>query len=137
MVSNFSRKKKRDPKRQILIAIGGIFILFIIVVLAIANVKMYQKTQKYFSQIDDLKNKIQESDDKKVSLNEGIKNSNNEAYIEKVAREELDLQKPGENVASFIKSTDNHQKQDNGNTVFQLWIAGIGNFFNSALDWFK
>ncbi len=137
MVSDFLRKQKRDPRRQLFIIMGGVFILFIVIVLVIANVKIYQKKQKYITQIEDLKKKIQELQDKKVSLNEGIQNANNQIYIEKVAREELDLQKPGENVVSFIKSTDNQPKQGNNNNIFQLWIAGIGNFWNSVVSWFK
>jgi len=135
-MSDFYRKKKRDPKKQLFIIIGGIFIVFTVIVLAIANTKIYYKKQKYLFQINELKNKIQELEYKKISLNEGIENSNNKAYIEKIAREELDLQQPGENVVSFIKSTDNQPQQDN-NTTLQSWIDKVGKFWNSVVIWFR
>ena len=130
MISSFSRKQKRDPKKYILIIILGIFILFIVVVLAVADIKIYQKKQNYLSQVEDLKNKIQELEDKKSSLQQNIESSNNEDYIEKIAREELDLQKPGENVVSFIKPIDNQPKHDENDNILQLWLAGVSNFWN-------
>lgn len=136
MLPDFNRKQKRDPKRQILIMLGGFLVLFIVLVLAIADIKIYQKKQKYISQIEELKNKIQELEDRKISLKKGIENSNNQDYIEKVAREELDLQKPGENVVSFIRSNDNQPEQANNNFL-QSWFTNTEKLFSSMLDWFK
>ena len=80
-----------------------------------------------------LKNKIQELEDRKVSLKKGIENSNNQDYIEKVAREELDLQKPGESVVSFIRPDDNGKNQNQNDD----WLAGVGNLWDSFINWFK
>ena len=100
------------------------------VYLVIADIRIYQKRKKLISQVEILKNKIQDIKDKNNTLKEGISESNNNQYIEKIAREELDLQKPGEKVFSFIKES-NGQQQNNETrkNILEVWLDWIVGFF--------
>jgi len=73
--------------------------LFVFVVgLAFVNVQLWQKRQKIKQNISDLENQIK-AELKEVQTNNAIDES--PAYLERVAREELNLRKPGENVVAF------------------------------------
>ena len=98
------------------------------VLLVIANIKIYKKKQQLTTQIQSLENKIQETKNRNEELKEGIVKSNDSQYIEKVAREELDLQKPGEKVFSFVKAKEEGKDEKNASkNIFQnlsAWIRG-------------
>ena len=125
MVADFKRKQN-NPLGKFFIILEGLLILLVMVSLVIANIRIYQKREKLISQIEILKNKIQGTKNKNNDLKENILRANDDQYTEKIAREELDLQKPGEKVFSFIKES-NHQQEDNqGNKNFlQDWIGDI------------
>lgn len=137
MVSDFGKKQKRSPRKELFLMMGAILVLFIVILLIVANIRIYQKRQKYLSQIEGLENKIQELKNQNNKLDEGILRSDDADYIEKVAREELDLQKPGENVVSFIVQKEQEVSQKNEDGSFGSWVASLGNFWNSLVGWFK
>ncbi len=117
------------PNKFLLIS-GGILILLIIVFLIIANMRIYQKREQLISRVEILKNKIEGIKSKNNDLIEGISNANNDQYTEKIAREELDLQKPGEKVFSFIKApNEQQQKNENQKNIFQDWLGWISQLF--------
>ena len=99
---------------------------FCFVFLIIADIKIYKKREQFVSQIEKLENRIQDLKNKNDNLKKGILAANDDAYIEKVAREELSLQKPGEKVVSFIKPVNQEQKlaekEKNLLQVFWDWI---------------
>ena len=109
---------------------AGVFlILAVFVLLTVADVKIYKKEKKLNLQIENAKNKTQEMQSKNTILKQNILEADNAEYIEKIAREELDLQKPGEKVVSFIKeSNQQEQKSDqNKKSILQLflgWVSG-------------
>ena len=92
MVASFKQKNNHDARKKIFMHLGGLLIIALFVVLVIANVKMYQKRQEFLVQAASLKQQIAALQDSNHNLQEGISNENNPGYIEKVAREELDLQ---------------------------------------------
>lgn len=100
------------------------------VLLVVANVRIYKKKQQLNAQIQSLENKIAETKARNNELKVGIEKSNDEQYIEKVAREELDLQKPGESVFSFVKPEEENQEEKNKQkNIFQAWLGWIGGWF--------
>jgi len=79
-----------------------IFALLIFIVgLVIGNIELIQRRKKLKGNLSDLKNQFED-------INNGLKNEqmdnfidNSPAYLERVAREELNLRKPEENVVAF------------------------------------
>lgn len=127
MVSHFKKKQNRGiAKNNFFIKIFGVLILIVFLWLAYANFKIYKTKQKLVSQLNDYKSQIEEIEERNKNLEEGIANSENKEYIEKVAREEFGMQQPGEKVVSFILP-----EQNNG----EFSEPSKKNPFNYLLDW--
>ena len=125
MIANF--KKKRNSTRSWLLTIGGVLVLAIVGVLLFADIHVYRKRAQLNTQIEDLQKKVQALKEKNSNLKEGIDKSDDADYIEKVAREELDLQRNGETVVSFIPPKTNDQKEViESKNSWQLWLGWIG-----------
>ena len=131
MITNFRKKQKKNLSRDFLLVIGGILILGMVVTLIVANVKTYQKRKQLFLQIETLKAKVEDLKTQNGNLKENIAKSDDEEYNEKIAREELDLQKEGEHVVSFIAPQGESQKSDSSPKNFlQIWLGNVGNFWS-------
>ena len=113
MVSNFNKKQKRRgfSKRNFYFVAGGILFLTASAFLIFADIKIYKEKQKLNDQLLSYKKQIEEIENRNKVLKEGIVESDNNDYIEKIAREELDLQKQGEKVVTFIMPPAQQQTQ--------------------------
>ena len=112
MVSDFRKKQKGEFfTANFWFRTGGIFILILVAALVFADYKIYQKRQNLISQIDAYNKQIEEIKQRNESLKEQISKSDDKDYIEKIAREELDMQKEGEKVVVVTETTN----QDNKN----------------------
>lgn len=133
MIADF--RKKKNPLKQILLASGGALILLIAALLFIADVKIYKKKAKFDLQVVNLQNKIEDIRDKNEALKKDILQINDEKYIEKVAREELSLQKPGEKVVLFVKegSSSLQEKKQEEKNFLQNWLVPTLNFFKKIM----
>jgi len=130
MVADF-KKKKNNLLKQCILIMGGFLMLLVLIVLIIANMRIYQKREKLVSQIENLKNKIQYLQNKNNDLKDSISQINNDEYIEKIARKELSLQKPGEKVFSFIKESSQQEESNQSQKDFlQNWLGWISNNWN-------
>ena len=133
MVSYFKRKQKGNLLHRFLLMAGAILILIFSISLMVANIKINKKKQQLTVQIESLEKKIEDMKSKNIDLKEGILMANDDKYIERVAREELDLQKPGEKVISFIKSPDEKKEEKvmlkNIFQVWSAWISSMASFF--------
>ena len=132
MIADFKKKQKRNISKNFLIIFGGVLILVLIFLLINASIKIHKKSVELISHVESLKNKIQDIKNKNKDLKQNILKSQGDEYIEKVAREELDLQKPGEKVFSFImpqpKQEENNDKQKN---ILQIWLGWVVNIWQS------
>jgi|GEM_PF-728795 len=139
MVSNLNKKQKREfSPQKFFLKIGGILFLIIAVVLIFVNFQMFKKKQQLALQIEDYKKQIEELESRGKILKEEIINSDNPDYIEKIAREESDMQKPGEKVVSFVEQNPQQKEvqtqEDLWNSNF--WFSWIGQSWNWLLDKF-
>ena len=133
MVTDFKKNIKAGRSTGFLLHAGGAFILLIFVVLLIANIKIYQKKQEFLDQVESLERQIQDLKNSNEHLEQGISKSSDDQYIEKVAREELDLQKPGETVVSFVTAPIEDTTPDSAKPgFFGAWFGWIGN----SWQWF-
>lgn len=131
MVSNFKKKQKRGGfKRNFYFIAGGILFLVASFFLILADIKIYKEKQKLNDQLSGYKKQIEEIENRNKALKEGIVEADNNNYIEKVAREELDLQKQGEKVVTFIMPPPQQQNQENAQQNFfniktwAGWLSG-------------
>jgi len=131
MPTDFKKKQKSNPSKKIAIIFFGFLILAVAIFLVVANVKTYKKKKELNAQIESLQSKIAEMKTKNENLQQGISNADDPKYIEKVAREELDLQKPGENVVSFVMPENQDQSPAPAPKSFwQNWLGWISGLFS-------
>lgn len=128
MIADFNKKQKRaDKKNKFPIFCGVVLCLIVLGLLAVANIKMYQKKQELNKQLSNLKSQAEEIKKSNSQLEEGILKADNQEYIEKVAREQLDLQKENEKVTVFLMpKTENNNENPNHN---ENWLVWLGNFW--------
>lgn len=130
MVSDFKKNKNKNAFSSILFKLGAVLILIVAVLLVIADIKVYQKKKQLNAQIENLENKIAELKKENENLEKSISNIDDKNNIEKIAREELNLQKPGESVISFVTAeTEQTNESTSQKNFFQNWLAWIGGIF--------
>jgi len=133
MVSNLNKKQKREfSPEKFFLKIGGILFLIIAVVLIFINFQMLRKKQQLALQIEDYKKQIEELENRNGTLKEEIVNSDNPDYIEKIAREESDMQKPGEKVVSFVEQNPQQKEAQTQENLWSsnFWFSWIGQSWN-------
>lgn len=122
MIANYNKKQKY-------FIAGGILFTAVSVLLIIADINIYKNKQRLKAQIANYEKQIAEIKSKNQNLKQGIDQANNNDYIEKVAREELSLQKPGEKVVSFILPPAQQKPEAQKKNVFQNFWDSIVNIF--------
>jgi cell division protein DivIC len=133
MVSNLNKKQNREfSPEKFFLKIGGILFLVVAVVLIFVNFQMLRKKQQLTLQIEDYTKQIEELENRNKTLKEEIINSDNPDYIEKIAREESDMQKPGEKVVSFIEQNSQQKEAQNQENIWNsnFWFGWIGQSWN-------
>jgi cell division protein DivIC len=136
MVSDFSKKQKsKFFSGKFLFVAAGILLIIIAVLLVFEDVKIYKKRHQLNAEISNYEKQILQIQKRNETLKEEIANSNNPDYIEKIAREEEGMQKPGEKVVSFIMpAQQTAQEQKAGN----FWDAKVwAGWFSGAWSWLK
>jgi len=135
---DFQKKQKGEmPLNSFLIRSAAIFAIVVFVVLIIADIKIYQKRKGLEAEVAKYEQQIQSLKDKNKNLEEKIVNSDNPDYIEKIAREEQDMQKPGENVVSFIMPKEIAEKAEAENAWDpKNWFGGLAGLWNWVKGFF-
>jgi len=103
--SNTSFKDKFVP------IILGILFFAIIGFLAVSNFRINKKKIELQSQADSLKKEIQILEEKKEQLRAGILEGESETFLEKEARDRLDLKKPGEEVVTVLPPKETAEQE--------------------------
>ena len=140
MVSDFNKKQKRKFSTNRLLLISGAILFSVIALLLLfANFKMYFKKQELIKEVDSYKKRIEEIQKKSKTLEEGIVKAGDKDYIEKIAREELDMQKEGEKVVSFVMPERSSAQEKRTESFWSMrWLQKLSccnlSFFNKALS---
>ena len=129
MITDFRKNQKKDPWNIVVWNIIGLVLLCAVVFLVIADVKMYQRRKMLNVQIESLKNKIQNLQKENTTLNESMLRGDDNEYIEKIAREEFDLQQPGEKVVSFTAPQHQEQHDSEQKNIFGVWLSWFSGWF--------
>ena len=128
MVANFKKKGKRNSAKKFLLHTVGVAAIILLVVLVVVDVMVYKRRQELHFQVSNLEQQIKDIQTSNDNLTQKIQNQDNPQYMEKIAREELDLQRQGEKAVSFImpetlpQNTEASQKNP--------WSKWFGNVLN-------
>ena len=139
MITDYNKKQKGGlsrpwrgslsaARRNFYFIAGGIIFMAASGFLILADFNVYRDRQTLNSQLNDYKNQVQEIQNRNEDFKKRIAQENNNDYVERVAREELDLQKSGEKVVAFImppQPKTEAPKQKNLWDGLTAWISGI------------
>jgi len=116
-------------KKKVAIVFWALFGLWFIIFLFYSNIKMFQKRTELDKNLEVLDSNVESLTKERDSLNFRLGETDSEAYLERVAREDLGMQKPGEQVV-IIKKDGSIQKDNNSSNSVLKVISGV-------IDWIK
>ncbi|HPD19887.1 MAG TPA: septum formation initiator family protein [Candidatus Pacearchaeota archaeon] len=114
------RKKEKSVFQKIAEKVKVLLWIALIGFLVYTNVNIFLEIEKGGKDLKKLKATTESLNKEKEKLNFELGNTNSEAYLEKVAREELGLQKPGEQVI-VIKKEGEEVKSEEEKSNFQFF----------------
>ena len=111
MIAKLRKKRKvQSSQNRSGIIVFGIVFLLIGGFLVVTNVNIHKRRTLLKERIETLSGKIQELEEKKSVLQEEILGAGSQEYLEKAAREQFNLKKPGEEVV--IITWEQGQKEE-------------------------
>ncbi len=113
MVSQFRKNKKRNPGKDIFFSILlGVLLVLVIGFLIVTNIKINRQRTELTDRIATLKQEIGILEGKREELKEKISQAGSEEYLEKVARDQLDMKAPGEEVIVITKGDEEEKEEE-------------------------
>jgi cell division protein FtsB len=116
-------------KKKASIVFWAIFGLWFIVFLLYSNIKMFQKRMELDKNLETLDSTVESLTGEKDSLNFSLGETDSSEYLERVAREDLGMQKAGEQVVVIKKDSSAENSDSSNNSVLQI-VSGL-------IDWIK
>ncbi len=112
MIAKFRKKKKRSSWKSIFFSMFFV-ILFILVIgfLFITNWKIKQRRAELTNRIETLKQEVALLEQKNQEIKERISQSGGKEYLEEVARDQLSLKAPGEEVVVVKKEAEEEKEE--------------------------
>ena len=112
MIAKFRKKKKRSSWRNIFFSMFLVALfIFVIGFLFITNWKIKQRRAELTNRIETLKQEVAILEEKNQEIKERISQSGKEEYLEEVARDQLGLKAPGEEVL-VVKKEGEEEKEE-------------------------
>ena len=118
MITKKIKKRKTFPFFSIILVLG---ILAVISYLVIGNWKMGQRRTELTARIESLKKEIAELEKENEEIQAGLSQKGEEGYLEKEARERLNLKKPGEEVVVVVPPKEGEGAQEPKNFWGKWW----------------
>jgi cell division protein FtsL len=125
MVARIKRNKKSSVKSMIGYFAFSIFSICVIVFMIITNWKIYQKRVDLPERVAELKAQADQLEKQKKELEQNLSDVGTEDYLEKAAREQLDMKKPGEDVYVIQKEQEQPQQPEQENMSWWDKIKSI------------
>jgi len=133
MVADFHKKVNSEFfSRQLMFKTIGIIFLLVVLVLAVADYKIYQKKKELAAQIIIYQKEISDIKNSSQTLKNEIANSNNTDYLEKLGYEQFNETKPGETEYMFVKPGD---KTKPAAVKQNFW--DVKSWLSNAWQWIK
>ncbi len=132
MIPEFKKNKSRHINfRKTVFPIFLVLVIFSITVfLIIINIRTAQKASPLSEKLESLKKEIQKSEGINQELKKQISEGSQEEFVEREARERLNLKKPGEEVVVVLPPAENKQEIEIKKNFFQK-------FLDEVKDWFR
>ena len=118
MIAKFRKKKKRSSWKSIFFSMFFVLLfIFVIGFLFITNWKIKQRREELTARIETLKQEVSILEEKNQEIKERISQSGKEEYLEEVARDQLSLKAPGEEVVvvkkepSFVEASEDKEEE--------------------------
>ena len=112
MIAKFRKKKKRSSWKSIFFSMFFVLLfIFVIGFLFITNWKIKQRREEFSVRIATLKQEVAILEQKNQEIKERISESGKEEYLEQVARDQLSLKAPGEEVV-VVKKEEEEEKEE-------------------------
>lgn len=111
MLAKFRKTKKSFWQAVFFPTLTGLLTLLVIGFLIFSSLKINKKRTELIQRIEILKREIQILEEKNKQLRAGISQAETEDYLEEVAKEQLGLKKPGEEVVAFIKEKEEKKEE--------------------------
>ena len=96
--------------------------MLVIGFLITTNIKISRRRAELTNRIETLKQEIGILEGKKEELKEKISQAGSEEYLEEVARDQLDMKAPGEEVVVVTKKEEKKEDEDQENRGWWEWI---------------
>jgi len=113
MISRSRKNKKRNFRKDIFFSIlFGIFLVLIIGFLITTNIKIGKRRAELANRIATLRQEIGILEGKREELEEKISQAGSEEYLEEVARNQLDMKAPGEEVVVITKGDEEEKEEE-------------------------
>lgn len=107
MIAKFRKFKKRSSPQNIFFSVlFSVLLLSAVGFLIITNLQINQKRAELISRIKTLEREIQIAEERNEVLKGKISQAGTKDYLEKVAREQLDLKASGEEVVVIAKEKE-------------------------------
>jgi len=114
MIAKIKRKRKAKKSKLLKTALFYLFFavasLGLVFFLIVTNLKIYQRRSILNARIAELKKEVEILEDRNKNLKENIDYVESEDYLERVAREQLNMKKPGEEVVVIQKEEGKEEK---------------------------
>lgn len=113
MIAKKKKLKKRKITNILISSLLALFILAFIFILVSSNLKLKKRRAKILEEIERTKAEIKELQMKKENYKTQIFQEQSKEFLEKVARQNFNLKKPGEEVAVIVEP----EKEQNSSEV--------------------
>ena len=117
-----SKKIKNDSRQNIFFSVLlGVLIFVVVGSLIAANWRINQKRADYQARIEVLQTEFQDLELKREQLQAQISQTEEESYLEKEARENFNLKKPGEEVVAVLPAEEQEIKEQEKGFWENIW----------------
>lgn len=119
-------------KKKVSIFLWALFCVWFVGFLLYSNIKIFSKRADLNRELDKLDSTFESLTKEDESLKFSLGQASSETYLEKVAREDLGMQKEGEKVLVIKKGNSTSANRNNGGSILQK----VSEWFNSIKERF-
>lgn len=113
MLAKFRKKKRTSSFQNIFFSVLlGVSLLIVVGFLVITNFRIQQRRAKLIAQAENIQKEVQILEKRNKELKKGVFQTGSEEYLEKVAREQLGLKLPGEEVVVITREDQKEEKTE-------------------------
>ena len=125
MIAKYRKTAKHSLQTIFFFFFIGVLALAILIFLFTSNLKLSERKTELDSQILSLDKELQILERENQELKAGISQISQDSYLEKKAREQFNLKKPGETVVAFVKEDDKKEEEEKKENFWQRLLRKL------------